>query len=151
VWSPRFPLWLERKRKKEGTTNTLYPARATSMVQSKKCSMAYRFQTLRAAFRSLAPALQAAQLNAGKPECTLLPAAQTGRRTATVADSKRKTTAQALAELYATAQASKLQAVNNAVKSGFEALGSDMGNIRSDLDASVARLDAKVAVLDTAF
>jgi hypothetical protein len=113
--------------------------------------MAYRFQTLRAAFRSLAPALQAPQRKAGTPECTLLPAAQTVRRTATVADSKLKTTAQALSELYATAQPRKLQAVNNAVKSGFETLGSDMGNIRSDLDASVARLDAKVAVLDIAF
>jgi hypothetical protein len=102
-------------------------------------------------FRSLAPTLQATQHNAGTPQCILLPAANKGRRTATVADSTRGTTAQALAELSATVQPRELLAEINAVNSGFEELGGDMGNIHSDLDPSVAGLDAKVTVLDTAF
>jgi hypothetical protein len=113
--------------------------------------MEYRFQTLRTTFRYLAPTLQATQHKSGTPQCILLPAAHTGRRTATVADPKRGTTAQALAELSATVQPRELLADINAVNSGFEALGGDMGNIHSDWDPSVAGLDAKVAVLDTAF
>jgi hypothetical protein len=95
--------------------------------------MAYRFQPLKAAFRSLAPALQAPQRKAGTPQCKLLPAAHTGRRAATGADSNRKTAAQALAELSATGQPRELQAVVNAIQSGFEAAGSDMSEIRGEV------------------
>jgi hypothetical protein len=95
--------------------------------------MAYRFQPLKAAFRSLAPALQAPQRKAGTPQCILLPAAHTGRRAVTGADSKRKTAAQALAELSATVQPRELHAVINAIDSGFKAVGSDISEIREDV------------------
>jgi hypothetical protein len=49
---------------------------------------------------------------------------------------------------YCDSSAARAADVINTVKSGFDALGSDMGNICSDLDASVARLDAKVVELD---
>jgi hypothetical protein len=56
-----------------------------------------------------------------------------GRRTATAADSKRGTTAQALAELSLTFQRRELQAVISAVKSGFEALGGKTAESNGDL------------------
>ena len=70
-----------------------------------------------------------------------VPALHTARRTATAADSKRKTTAQALAELSATAQPRELQAVIHAVKSGFEQVGGEIA------DRDLVKLRGEIAEL----
>jgi hypothetical protein len=95
----------------------------------------------------LAPTLRSPQRKASTPQYVPGFAAHTGH-SATNVDSEREMTAQASAELSATFLPRDLQAVINAIESGFQSLRGDIVELRTDMDSKMKSIAAKVSGID---